>query len=121
MLNMLPKFELLPISTYLVTFCTVRRPSITASCTTERSCSSRMRPAASLATSAALSTEMPTSAAWMAEASLIPSPRKPTTRPDRLQARSTRSFCCGVTRQNTLIRASRARSASSLIARARRR
>ena len=102
MLNMLPKFELDPIRMYLVTFSTVRRPSMTPSCTTPRSCSSSTRSAASLATSAALSTEMPTSAACSAEASLMPSPRKPTTRPARFSASRMRSFCCGVTRQNRL-------------------
>ena len=106
MLNMLPKFELEPIRMYLVTFSTVRRPSITPSRTTSRSCSSSTRSAASLATSAAPSTEMPTSAAWSAEASLMPSPRKPTTLPERFRAERIRSFCCGATRQNRLVEVS---------------
>ena len=100
---------------YLVTFSTVRRPSMTPSCTTPRSRSSSTRSAASLATSAALSTEIPTSAPCKAEASLMPSPRKPTTRPARFSASRMRSFCCGVTRQNRLTDLTAfARSASSL-------
>ena len=39
MLNILPKFELEPIRTYLDTFWTALRPWTTASRTTERSCS----------------------------------------------------------------------------------
>src|SRR4051794_13763981 len=113
MLNMLPKLELEPIRTYLVTFSTVRRPSSTPSWTTARSCSSSTRSAACLATSAALSTETPTSAACSAEASLMPSPRNPTTWPRPLSASSTRRFCCGVTRQNRSTVSTRASSASS--------
>ena len=37
MLNMLPKLELAPISTYFDTFTTVLRPATTASRTTDRS------------------------------------------------------------------------------------
>jgi hypothetical protein len=79
LLNMLPKFELDPIKMYLATLRTVRRPCTTACCTTERSCSSRIRSAASRATSAAPSTDIPTSAACREGASLMPSPMKPTT------------------------------------------
>ena len=100
MLNILPKFELDPISTYFDTFRTVRRPCATASCTTDRSCSNRIRSAAARATSAAPSTEIPTSAACNAGASLMPSPMNPTTWPSRLRASRTRCFCCGLTRQN---------------------
>ena len=100
---------------YLLTFSTVRRPSITPSWTTPRSCSSSTRSAASFATSAPLSTEMPTSAACSAEASLMPSPRKPTTLPVLLRPSRMRSFCCGVTRQKRLTDARRALRASWLI------
>ena len=69
----------------------------------DRSCSSRIRSAAARATSAAPSTEIPTSAACSAGASLMPSPMKPTTWPRRFSASRTRSFCCGLTRQNRLV------------------
>ena len=61
----------------------IRRPSMTPSARTPRSLSSRTMSAASLATSAAESTEMPTSAACRATASLTPSPRKATSAPLR--------------------------------------
>ena len=114
MLNMLPKFELEPIRTYLETFCTVPRPAATAWFTTDRSCSSRMMSAAARATSAAPSTEIPTSAACSAGASLMPSPMKPTTWPRRFSASRMRCFCCGLIRQNRLTRGSRPISASSV-------
>src|SRR6185312_6905061 len=82
---MLPKFELDPINTYLETLWTAPRPAITASHTTARSCSRRIRSAAARATSAAPSTEIPTSAACRAGASLMPSPKKPTTPPPSFQ------------------------------------
>ena len=75
MLSMLPKFELVPIRMYLSVFANVRRPSITPWWIAARLGSSRMMSAAERATSVALSTLMPTSAAWSAGASLIPSPR----------------------------------------------
>ena len=93
----------------------VRRPSITPSRSTARSRSSRMRSAASFATSTAPSTEMPTSAACSAGASLMPSPRKPTTCLRRLSARMMRFFCAGVTRQNSAVSSTRASSAGSSI------
>ena len=52
--------------------------------------------AASLATSAPESTEMPTSASRSARASLMPSPRKPTVCPLALSACTTLAFCSGV-------------------------
>ena len=75
MLTMLPKFALVVMKTYLSVLANVRRPIRTPCARTPRSCSSNTMSAASLATSTALSTEMPTSAAWSALASLIPSPR----------------------------------------------
>ncbi|OPZ76353.1 MAG: hypothetical protein BWY79_01660 [Actinobacteria bacterium ADurb.Bin444] len=74
MLNMLPKLALVAMKTYLRVLEKVRRPSLTPRPSTARSFSSRTKSAASLATSAAVSTEMPTSAACRAEASLMPSP-----------------------------------------------
>ena len=73
MLNMLPKLALVAMKTYFSVFANVVRPSRTPCTRTPRSFSSRTMSAASLATSTALSTEMPTSAACSAEASLMPS------------------------------------------------
>ena len=50
-LNMFPKFDDVPMSTYLMVFANVRRPSLTPSASTPRSFSSRTMSAASLATS----------------------------------------------------------------------
>ena len=58
-LNMLPKFELAPMRTYLRMLAKTLRPSRTPSSSTIRLFSSRMMSAASLAMSTALSTEMP--------------------------------------------------------------
>ncbi|MNV72904.1 hypothetical protein D3C71_1660240 [compost metagenome] len=55
-----------------------------------------MMSAASLATSTAVSTEMPMSAARSAAASLMPSPRNPTTWPLALSMRTMRSLCAGL-------------------------
>ena len=65
-------------------------PSIIPCSSTFRSFFSRMTSADSLAASAAVSTEMPTSAAVMAERSFIPSPRNPTEWPF---SRSTCMIC----------------------------
>ena len=86
-LNMLPKLELAPMRMYLRMFANTLRPSITPSSSTIRSFSSRIRSADSLAMSVAVSTEMPTSAARKAGASLIPSPMNPTTCPVPRRAR----------------------------------
>ena len=68
--------------------------------------------AASLATSTAVSTEMPTSAACRAGASLIPSPRKPTTWPRPLErAARSGSSASGETRAKTVVRSATAASA----------
>ena len=82
---MLPKFDDVAISTYLSVLAKIRRPSMTPSASTPRSLSSRTMSAASLATSVAESTEMPTSAACRATASFTPSPRKAMSMP-RLRA-----------------------------------
>ena len=63
MLNMFPKFALVAIKTYLSVLANVVRPSLTPSMSTPRSFSSNTISAASFATSAAVSTEIPTSAA----------------------------------------------------------
>ena len=95
MLNIFPKFALVAIKTYLSVLAKVVRPSLTPSISTPRSFSSNTISAASLATSAAVSTEIPTSAAWSAEASLIPSPIYPTTFPAFRIAIIIRSFWLG--------------------------
>ena len=74
---MLPKLELAPILMYLMMFPKTLRPSMMPSSRTSRLFSSRMMSADSLATSTAVSTEMPTSAAFIASTSLMPSPMKP--------------------------------------------
>lgn len=79
MLNMFPKLALVAMNTYLRVLAKVFLPSFTPHASTSRSFSSRTMSADSLATSTAPSTERPTSAAWRAEASLIPSPKYPTT------------------------------------------
>src|SRR6478672_5844785 len=94
-LNMLPKLLDVPISTYLMVLAKMRRPSATPVASTPRSFSNSTTSAASFATSAAVSTEMPTSAACRASASLTPSPRKPTDRPVRRSETIRRAFCSG--------------------------
>ena len=73
-LNMLPKLELEPISTYLLMLPKLRRPSSTPTWIAARLFCKRMMSAAALATSTPFDTEMPTSAAWSDGASLMPSP-----------------------------------------------
>ena len=63
MLNLLPKLELVPMSRYFITLPKAFRPSRMPVCRTRRLRSRRMISAASLATSTALATEIPTSAA----------------------------------------------------------
>src|SRR5262245_35030807 len=113
MLSMLPKLELVPISTYFMMLPNARRPSTTPSCSTDSRFSSRMMSAASRATSTALSTEMPTSAERRAGASLMPSPTQPTTWPRERSANTIRFFCVGDTRANTVVRSATAASAGS--------
>ena len=112
-LNMFPKFDEVAISTYLMVFAKIRRPSPMPVARMSRSFSSSTMSAASLATSVALSTEIPTSASWSATASLTPSPMKPTVEPSARCALITRDFCSGVTRANTVVCGSAAASAAS--------
>ena len=74
MLNILPKLELVAMNTYFKVLAKVVRPSLTPCTNTPRFFSIKTICAVSLATSAALSTEIPTSAACNAETSLMPSP-----------------------------------------------
>ncbi|KAG1317686.1 hypothetical protein G6F63_015561 [Rhizopus arrhizus] len=75
-----------------------------------------MMSAASLAMSTALSTLMPMSAARSAGASLMPSPRKPTTLPCARSSRTRRSVCSGVSRANTFASSTAAASCVSFMA-----
>ena len=74
MLNMLPKLPLMAVRMYLSVLANVTRPSSMPCFKIARSFLSSTKSAASLATSTAVSTEMPTSAACKAGASLMPSP-----------------------------------------------
>jgi hypothetical protein len=100
-LNMLPKLLDVPISTYFIVFAKTRRPSATHPARTPRLFSNSRTSAASFATSVAVSTEMPTSAACKARASFTPSPRKATARPRLRRSRTTRAFCAGETPRAT--------------------
>ena len=99
--------------TYLIVLAKMRRPSTTPSARMPRSLSSRTTAAASLATSAAESTEIPTSAWWSAIASLTPSPRNATSEPRLRWARMIRDFCSGVTRAKMVVFGSSATRAAS--------
>ncbi|MNY12878.1 hypothetical protein D3C86_1459830 [compost metagenome] len=92
------------------------RPSITPSSSTIRLFSSKMMSAASFEISTAESTEMPTSAARRAGASLMPSPMKPTVSPCARRLRTMRSLCAGVSRANTLARRTATASCASSMA-----
>ncbi len=97
-------------------FAKIRLPPMTPSARTWRSFSRRMTSAASLATSVAESTEIPTSAACRASASFTPSPRKATALPVSRCTRTIRALCSGLTRANTVAALiSAARSASDAL------
>ena len=115
-LNMLPKFELAAILMYLTMLPKTRRPSSTPCSSTIRLFSSRMMSEDSLAMSTALFTEMPTSAALRAGASLMPSPMKPNTWPLLWSARMMRSLCAGASLAKTLVAPAAAASSVSFIA-----
>gem|GEM_PF-3338744 len=78
-LNIFPKLELNHIIMYFIVFPNVFLPSITPSRSSLSHFLTRMMSAASLATSTALLTEIPTSALLSEGASLIPSHKYPTT------------------------------------------
>ena len=96
--SMLPKLELAPMRTYLRMLTKVRRPSSTPSATTSKSDASRIMSAAAWATPLAPSTDSPMSATLSAGASLMPSPRNPTTAPCAWSARTRRAFWSGARR-----------------------
>ena len=91
----LPKLEETVIFKYLIILEYVRRPSNTPRSNTIRSFSMRITEEDSLAISTAVSTEMPTSAVFRADASLMPSPIKPTQWPRSRRTRMIRDFCRG--------------------------
>ena len=101
---------------YLMILPKVSRPFSTPASSTRRSFSSRIMSEDSLAISAALSTEIPTSASRSAGASLMPSPRKPTVWPFCWNSRTSRAFCGGVSLANRLLRSAACASSMSLIA-----
>jgi hypothetical protein len=74
MLTMFPKFALVVIEMYLIVLAKIRHPSSTPVRRTSRSRFNKMMSALSRATSTASETEIPTSAACRAGASLMPSP-----------------------------------------------
>ena len=76
-----PKFELNVILMYFIILVNTLRPSMTPLSRTFKLFSNKMIELASLVISAAVSTEMPTSAVRKAGASLMPSPIKPTVWP----------------------------------------
>ncbi|EFR89488.1 hypothetical protein NT07LI_3813, partial [Listeria innocua FSL S4-378] len=88
--------ELAVIFKYFKILPNTLRPSITASFNTVKLFSSKITELASFVISAAVSTEIPTSAFLSAGASLIPSPRKPTVCPAFFSKPMIRDFCIGV-------------------------
>ena len=114
-LNMLPKLLDAPMRTYLMMFENTFRPSRTPSSRTRSDRSSRIMSAEAFATSTAVSTLMPTSAAWSAGASLMPSPRKPTVCPRDWSAVMIRSLCAGETRAKSVAPSAAASSSASVI------
>ena len=117
MLNILPKLALVAIKMYLMVLVNTRRPSFTPFISTDRSLSSSTRSAASLATSTAVFTDMPTSAARSALASLMPSPIYPVTKPAFLSASTILSFWLGSISANICVFFTLANNASSVIIR----
>jgi len=90
--SMFPKLEEAVILIYLIILAYVFRPSTMPEVSTRRSFSSRITSADSLAISTAVSTEIPTSEAFIAAASLIPSPIYPTEWPFLRSSVTTRAF-----------------------------
>ena len=115
-LNMLPKFEEAAILIYLMMLPKTRRPSSTPSSSTSKLFSSKMMSEDSLAISTALLTEMPTSAARSAGASLMPSPIKPTTCPFLRSTWMMCSLCSGASLAKTVVFSAALASSSSFIA-----
>ncbi len=114
-LSMLPKFDDVPMTRYLIVLAKIRRPSATPSARIPRSFVIRTMSAASLATSVADSTEMPTSASCNATASFTPSPRNPTSTPVLRCSWMSRAFCSGEMRAKIVVPGSAAVSSGSLI------
>ena len=104
MLSMFPKFELVPISRYFMTFPKDFRPSTMPAWSTPRLRSRSTMSAASRATSTAVATEIPTSAVWSDGASLIPSPEEADHVPTAPQRLEDAVLLLGATRANTEVR-----------------
>ena len=113
---MLPKLELAPIRMYLRMLAKTLRPSSRPSSKTSRLFSKRTRSADSLAISTAESTEIPTSAVRSAGASLMPSPRKPTTCFRLCRAAMIRCLWVGARRANRVVRSTTAANSASVMA-----
>ena len=99
---MLPKLLLAPMRTYLRMLAKTFRPSTTPASRTSKDFSSRIMSADAFATSTAVSTLIPTSAACKAGASLMPSPMKPTVCLRDCRALMMRCLWTGETRANSV-------------------
>src|SRR5271157_5919230 len=115
--TMLLKFALIVNWMYFIVLKKVFRPSLMPFATTPRSFSSKTMSAASFATSTALFTEMPTSAACKADTSLMPSPIYPTEYPAFFTALMTRSFWFGSTSAKMSMSSIWPTNASSMVSR----
>ena len=113
--RILPKLELAVILIYLSILVKVFRPSKIPCSSTPRSFCSSTTSAASLAASTAVSTEIPTLASQRAGISLMPSPKKPTVCPFCSKADTRRTFCPGVSSENTWTLSTAALSSLSVI------
>ena len=101
--SIFPKLELAVILIYFIMLPKIFLPSMTPCSNTIRSFSNKIISADSFAISTAVSTEIPTSASFMADASLIPSPINPTVWPFSRNAWTIRVFCSGESFANTFV------------------
>ena len=111
--NTFPKFELKVILMYFIILVNTLRPSMTPLSRTFKLFSNKMIELASLVISAAVSTEIPTSAVRKAGASLMPSPIKPTVWPAAWMVSMIRDFCIGFNFANRLVFAAFSANSSS--------
>ena len=101
--NIFPKLEDAVILMYLIIFAYVFLPSTIPSSNTIKSFSNNTMSADSFATSTAVSTEIPISAHFIADASLIPSPINPTVCPFSRRIVTILDFWSGVNLANTSV------------------